>query len=67
MSKADELRSKSKEELTSIVSDLDQDIFKLRNELNVTRKLETPHVLYKKRKDRARALTILTEKEKVAK
>jgi len=67
MSKAEELRSKTEEELTSIVSDLDVEIFKLRNELKVTRKLEKPHVLSQKKRARARVLTVLTEKEKVAK
>ncbi len=67
MSKGDELRSKTKEELTSVVSSLDEEIFKLRNELKVTRKLEKPHVLSQKKRERARVLTVLTEKEKVAK
>jgi len=67
MSKGDELRSKTKEELTSIVSSLDEEIFRLRNELKVTRKLEKPHVLSQKKRERARVLTVLTEKEKVAK
>jgi len=67
MSEVDELRSKTEEELTSIVSDLDVEIFKLRNELKVTRKLEKPHVLSQKKRKRAKVLTILTEKGKVTK
>ena len=67
MSEVDELKSKTEEELTSIVSDLDVEIFKLRNELKVTRKLEKPHVLSQKKRKRARVLTILTEKGKVTK
>ncbi len=46
--------------------DLDREIFQLRNELATARKLEKPHQIKEKRKNRARILTILTQKHKEA-
>lgn len=63
MLKAKELRDQSAEELQALSIDLSKEIFKLRNELKTTRKLEKPHLIRVKKRDRARALTILREKE----
>lgn len=57
------MREKSIEEIKSLVQELDAEIFRLRNELKMTRKLEKPHLLKEKKKERARALCILTEKQ----
>lgn len=62
-------RKKNKEansvdELMAKVADLDKEIFLLRNELAVNRKLEKPHLLKAKRKEKARALTLLTLSQK---
>ncbi len=54
------------EELVQLAANLEKEIFSLRNELAVQRKLEKPHLLKAKRKERARLLTILTQKEKRA-
>ena len=54
------------EELVQMAATLEKEIFALRNELAVQRKLEKPHLLKAKRKDRARLLTVLTQKEKRA-
>lgn len=63
MLKAKELRDQSSEELQALSIDLSKEIFILRNELKTTRKLEKPHLIRVKKRDRARALTILREKE----
>jgi len=63
MPKAKELRDQSKEELQALYADLSKEIFELRNELKTTRKLEKPHLIRLKKRDRARVLTVLQEKK----
>lgn len=63
MAKAKDLRDQSPEELKALSQDLSKELYHLRNEMKITRKLEKPHLVRAKRKDRARVLTILTEKE----
>ncbi|MDR2539196.1 MAG: 50S ribosomal protein L29 [Chlamydiales bacterium] len=63
MPKAKELRDQSKEELQALYADLSKEIFELRNELKTTRKSEKPHLIRLKKRDRARVLTILQEKQ----
>lgn len=63
MLKAKDLISQSKEELEAQYNDLCRDIFELASELRVSRKLEQPHKLKEKKKDRARILTVLRQKE----
>ena len=58
-----ELRDLSAEELEVQLEDLHQEVFLLRNELKATRKLDKPHLLREKRRDRARVLTLMTERE----
>jgi large subunit ribosomal protein L29 len=50
------------EEMNAKVQDLNREIFALRNELALNRKLEKPHLIKLKRKERARLLTIMTQK-----
>ncbi len=54
------------EELQKTASQLETDIYALRNELALQRKLEKPHLLKEKRHERARILTILTQKRRQA-
>lgn len=54
-----ELKNQTKAELLAKYEELSADIFKLKNDLNITRKLEKPHELKEKKKDRARVLTAL--------
>ena len=61
MAKKKEFKDLSVDELHAAARDLDQEIFKLRNELAMQRKLEKPHLLKQKRKEKARALTLLTQ------
>ena len=51
-------------ELEAASLDLGREIFELRNTLSMQRKLEKPHLLKATRKERARALTQLTKKQK---
>lgn len=48
-------------ELKKAALELEADIFALRNELALQRKLEKPHLLKEKRHERARILTLLTQ------
>lgn len=63
MVKASELINLSDEELEARYEDLCRDIFELTNELRISRKLEKPHELKEKKKDRARILTVLRQKK----
>lgn len=63
MQRCKEFREQSVEELKNVVyKDLSREIFDLANELSITRKIEKPHLLRAKKRDRARVLTILREK-----
>lgn len=63
MAKAKEFRDQSAEELKALYKDLSKELFQLRNEMKVTRKMEKPHLMRLTKKDRARVMTILREKE----
>ena len=63
MAKITKLRDQSQEELKAIYQDLSKELFQLRNEMKLARKMEKPHLVREKKKDRARAMTILREKE----
>lgn len=58
-----EFNNQSVQELQTTLKDLDRDLFALRSELSMNRKLEKPHLLKAKRKDKARVLTFLTQKQ----
>jgi len=47
-------------EMKARVTELDRDLFALRNELAVNRKLEKPHLLRAKKREKARLLTRMT-------
>ena len=48
-------------EMQALAADLEREIFALRNDLAVQRKLEKPHLLKEKRHERARLLTKMTQ------
>lgn len=50
--------------LQAMSGSLGREVFELRNTLSVQRKLEKPHLLKQKRRERARVLTLLTKKQK---
>ena len=49
-------------ELRALYHDLSKEIFELRSEVSISRKLEKPHMVKKKKRDRARVLTALRQK-----
>lgn len=57
-----ELVNQPETELEAQYEQLSRDIFNLQNELKVFKKLEKPHKLAEKKKDRARVLTALNQK-----
>lgn len=57
-------KDQSVKELEARVYELDQEIFELRNELATQRKLERPHLIKSKRREKARILTFLNQKNK---
>lgn len=63
MLKAKDLINQSVEELEAQYEDLCRDIFELMNELKLARKLDKPHLLSEKKRDRARVLTVLKQKQ----
>ena len=63
MAKAKDLKDQTAEELKMLYQDLSRELFQMRNEMKVTRKLEKPHLVREKKKDRARVMTILKQKE----
>lgn len=62
MQEASKLREQSVQELQALSVDLSKEMYRLRNELKVLRKLEKPHLLKHLKRDRARVLTVLREK-----
>jgi large subunit ribosomal protein L29 len=63
MAKAKDLRDQSQEDLKALYQDLSKELFQMRNEMKIARKMDKPHLVRIKKKDRARAMTILREKE----
>ena len=62
MSNIEELRDLPIDQLEVLLEDLEKDIFQLKNQLKMNRKLEKPHELKDKKKDLARVKFILGEK-----
>jgi large subunit ribosomal protein L29 len=56
----------SVKEIHSAIEHLDRELFTLRTELATQRKLEKPHLIKEKRRQKARLLTVLTQKQKEA-
>ena len=66
MLKAKDLRNEPREELEAMARDISRELFDIRCELKVNRKIEKSHMLKEKKRDLARILTIVTEKERQA-
>jgi len=62
MLKAKELKDQSVEELESGLTDLSKELFEMKNQFKLEKKLERPHRLRELRRDRARILTVLQQK-----
>lgn len=65
MAKKKEIKDLSIDELKAKGNELQREVFELRSELAFNRKLEKPHLLKAKKRERARVLTILTQKQAV--
>jgi large subunit ribosomal protein L29 len=63
----EEIRNLDEEQLETFIEDLKKEIFELKNQLAMTRKLEKPHLIKEKRRDIARALMVLAEKRREGK
>ncbi|MDF2576835.1 MAG: rpmC [Chlamydiales bacterium] len=63
MSKSKELRNLSTEELQEKELLLAKEVFTIVNNGKNSKKLEAPHLIRQKKKERARVLTILREKQ----
>lgn len=64
MDRMKEFRDQSVEELQALYHDLSQEVYEMKNEISTTRKIEKPHLLRKKKRDRARVLTLLNKGER---
>jgi len=60
--KSRQFQEQSAEELKALYHELSKEIFVMRNEKAISRKLDKPHLLKGKLKDRARVLTFLRQK-----
>ena len=64
MIKIEEIREQSDEQLEFRLEEIDREFFNLINELKANHKLEKPHLLKNLKKEKARILTIQTERKK---
>lgn len=62
MDRMKEFKEQSVEELKVLIQEYSRDIYQMHNELRMTRKLEKPHLLKQRKRDRARVLTLLKQK-----
>lgn len=62
MTKAQEFRDQTVEELEALYNDYSKELFQMRNKTR--EELKKPDQIFKKRKDIARILTIINEKKK---
>ena len=63
MPNSKQLKESSSDELRQQLRDLREDLFKVRNQRALSKKVEKPHRLRSLRKDMARIHTILRERE----
>ncbi|HEX4840462.1 MAG TPA: 50S ribosomal protein L29 [Rhabdochlamydiaceae bacterium] len=64
MFKMEDLTKQSVVELKALYNDLSKEIYEINTEFSITRKLEKPHLLRSKKKDRARVLTAINQQSK---
>ena len=63
MKKTKELRDQTIEELEAQERALQKELFALRTQMSVDKKVDQPHLFRQHKRERARILTILTEKK----
>lgn len=67
MTKASVYRDQTIEELQASCEDARKELFLLVNQNKQTKKMDKPHLIRQKRKDIARLLTVITEKQSAKK
>ncbi|NNM43076.1 MAG: 50S ribosomal protein L29 [Chlamydiae bacterium] len=65
MRKMDQWKDQTVEELKILHKELSRDVFELNNEIMLSRKIDRPHLVRQKKKDRARILTLIRQKSGV--
>jgi ribosomal protein L29 len=64
MVKKSEVKDQTDEHLEYRLSEINRELFDLVNELKAAHKIEKPHLLKLLKKEKARILTVLTERKK---
>jgi large subunit ribosomal protein L29 len=64
MVKKSEVRDQTDEHLEYRLSEINRELFDLINELKAAHKIEKPHLLKDLKKEKARILTVLTQRKK---
>lgn len=67
MAKAKEMRDQALDELKASYDDQRKELFQLKNEREATKQFEKPHRIRLKKRDIARLLTIIREKQSAEK
>lgn len=62
MGRFDQFKDQTVDELIAVYRDLSKEIFDMKNELSISRKIEKPHLVKLKKRDRARVLTAIHQK-----
>ena len=57
------LNDQQEHELSARLIDIDRELFALRNELAMNKKLDKPHLIRARRKEKAQILTNMTQKQ----
>ena len=66
MTKASNLRDLAVAELEAALQEISKEVYNLVNEMKRAKKMDKPHLLRQKKKEKARLLTILHEKQSVS-
>lgn len=66
MMKPEDLKKQNVDELKAVYHELSKEIFEIKSEFSITRKLEKPHLLRDKKRDRARVMTVINQKSHTA-
>lgn len=64
MGKMDKIKDQSKEQLKIRITDIEKELYHLKNELKTAHKIEKPHMIRELKKEKARILTFLTQIKK---
>ena len=62
MKKMKELQDQTTDELKALFHDLSKEIFELKNEISISKKIDKPHLVSAKKRTRARILTLMNKR-----